>query len=264
MSKVLTINEIKDILRAANAGNISDIEFQLADDKRTTVQKLITSARKRIANEEKEARRLESLYAYDLTIAEERSAKTIVGLDEVGRGCMAGPLAVGAVVLDYSVKIDGLNDSKQVRPELREQIAEEIMHSAKAWTVKYVEAPDIDSEGMTASLIKAFRAAISDIEEQGHDVDLVLLDGNPLRFDRREVNIVKGDSHCASISAASIVAKVSRDRLMSELAARYPQYSFEKNKGYGTLEHRQALADYGLSDLHRRSFCGEFLQDPLF
>lgn len=264
MTSKPSINEIKSILEDATSSNISSIESELSGDDRIGVKKLIASTKKKLALQQKEANRLEGIYANDLLIAQEHGSKTIVGLDEVGRGCMAGPLAVGAVVLDYSTPIEGLNDSKQVKPDHREIIASKIIETSKAWSVEYVEPSDIDSEGITASLIKAFRAAVASIEAQGQEVDIVLLDGNPLRFDAREVNVIKGDSKCASIAAASIVAKVARDRLMTELASEYPQYAFDKNKGYGTAEHRQALAEYGLSDIHRRSFCSEFLQDSLF
>ena len=178
----------------------------------------------------------------------------IVGLDEVGRGPLAGPLAVGAVVLPAEPFIEGLNDSKQVKPEARERIAVQVKAVAVAWTVEYVEASDIDACGMTASLALAFRRAIRRIEEAGVRPDVVLLDGNPMRLDEREVNVVKGDGKCASIAAASILAKVSRDRFMLEMAERYPQYGFERHKGYGTRLHYEMLRRYGPSPIHRRTF----------
>lgn len=184
----------------------------------------------------------------------------IVGLDEVGRGPVAGPLAVGAVVLPNEPLIAGLNDSKQVAPAQRSRIACDIKKHALAWTVQYIDPATIDACGMTASLVTAFRRAIAAIEAAGVTPQVVLLDGNPLRMDPREVNVVKGDGKCASIAAASIIAKVERDALMDEYAKKYPHYGFEHNKGYASANHISAIQRFGLSDIHRKSFCTAFTQ----
>ena len=117
---------------------------------------------------------------------------------------------------------------------------------------------------MTACLKKAFKQAIAEIESQGVHADVVLLDGNPLHIDPREINVVKGDAKCASISAASVIAKVERDQLMREYDKRYPGYDFASSKGYGSARHRQAIAEMGVTPIHRVSFCGNFLQESLF
>ena len=147
---------------------------------------------------------------------------------------------------------------------MRERLSDEIKSSAVAWHVEYVSPREIDNVGIGCALRRAFRRAIDEIESSEVEVKAVLLDGNPLHIDDREVNIVKGDSKCAPIAAASIVAKVERDHLMERYAADYPQYGFESNKGYGTDFHREAIRKHGLTDIHRKSFCSEFLQDSLF
>ena len=168
------------------------------------------------------------------------------------------------MVLPDQPRIPGLNDSKQVKPESREVIAVRIKEIALAWTVQYVSPEDIDANGMTASLLHAFRAALAEVESAGVKPDTVLLDGNPLHMDPREVNVVKGDGKCASIAAASIVAKVERDALMCEYARQYPEYDFSSNKGYASAAHIQAIKDHGLCPIHRASFCHAFMQESLF
>lgn len=117
---------------------------------------------------------------------------------------------------------------------------------------------------MTQCLKRAFSNVVKQIETEGIKIDLILLDGNPLSFDKREVNVIKGDSKCASISAASIIAKVERDNYMESISEKYPEYNFAQNKGYGTAAHIEAIKIHGLSDLHRRSFCNSFMQMSLF
>ena len=130
--------------------------------------------------------------------------------------------------------------------------------------MKYVAAVVIDAVGMTASLVTAFRRALAAIEEAGVHPDVVLLDGNPLHMDDREVNVVKGDCRCASIAAASIVAKADRDALMCRLAKEYPAYGFEAHKGYASPEHIEAIRRHGLTPVHRVTFCTSFMQATLF
>ncbi len=256
-----TVAEIKEKLQRADAAEFAVLERSLVADTRKGVRSAIETARRRIAAEQAEAERLASMYSFQAEVA---GGKLVVGLDEVGRGPLAGPLAVGAVVLPEQPHIAGLNDSKQVKPERRKEIAAQIKDVALAWTVQYIEPADIDANGMTASLITAFRGAVRAVEAAGVAPEVVLLDGNPLHMDSREVNVVKGDGKCASIAAASIVAKVERDALMCEYAQRYPAYDFASNKGYASPAHIQAIKDYGLCPIHRASFCHAFTQESLF
>lgn len=260
----LTVPEIRQKLQQADEAQFAVLERSLVADTRKGVRSAIEVARRRLQAEREEAERLQGLYDFQAALAAERGGSVVLGLDEVGRGPLAGPLAVGGVVLPAQPLIAGLNDSKQVKPEDREVIAAQVREKAVAWTVQYVQPAEIDRQGMTASLRQAFRAAIADIESQGVAVDVVLLDGNPLHLDEREVNVVKGDGKCAAIAAASLVAKVARDHLMEEYALQYPGYGFEGNKGYGSPEHMEALRTRGLTPLHRRSFCTAFTQETLF
>ena len=260
----MSIAEIKELLAVANASTLPSLERSLKSDTRKGVISALASARKRVEKEEQEHRRLEGLYSFQSALAHERGAQLFVGLDEVGRGSVAGPLAVGGVILPQSPMIEGLNDSKQLSPERREEIAARIKEVALAWTVQYIEPDVIDAAGMTACLVMAFRNAVKAIEDQGYALDMILLDGNPLRFDKREVNVVKGDAKCASISAASIVAKVERDALMTRLSAEYPQYGWDQCKGYASAAHIEAIKEFGLSPLHRATFCESFMQQTLF
>ncbi len=251
------------MLENASAQEAEMLMRSLAADDRAGVVRLVEKTQRRLEHARAEAERLRGLYAFDAGCAENDEG-VILGLDEVGRGPVAGPLAVGGVVLDASCPIEGLNDSKLVAPEAREKIADEIKRSCIAWTVCYIEPDEIDERGMSASLRRAFSKAIEDIEAQVSKIDVILLDGNPLRLDPREKSIVKGDRTSASIAAASIVAKVERDALMDDLDVRYPGYGFASHKGYGTKDHIEAIRSRGLSPVHRKTFCTGFMQEALF
>lgn len=259
-----TVNELRHRLQEADAQEFVVLERSLVADTRKGVRDAVDVARRRLEAEQVEQKRLASLYAFERTLAVGKGNGVIVGLDEVGRGPLAGPLAVGAVVLPADAPIDGLNDSKQVKPDMREHIATRVKQVALAWTVEYVEAVDIDAAGMTASLVRAFRRAVAHIERTGVLPDVILLDGCPLHLDAREVNVIKGDARCASIAAASIVAKVERDALMCRYAQQYPAYGFDSCKGYASPAHIEAIKRYGLTPIHRATFCTAFTQPTLF
>ena len=259
-----TVADIKRRLQSANADEFAVLERSLVADTRKGVRDAVEVARRRLQAEAEEAARLASMYAFERSLADARGGRVILGLDEVGRGPLAGPLAVGGVVLPSEPFIKGLNDSKQIAPADRERIAAEVKERALAWTVQYIEPHEIDAAGMTASLITAFRRAIAAVEAAGIVPDVVLLDGNPLRMDKREVNVVKGDARCASVAAASVVAKVERDTLMCRLAEEYPEYGFDSCKGYASAAHMDAIKKYGLTPVHRVSFCSAFTQPTLF
>lgn len=260
----LTVAELKERLAAANATELAALKRSLAAETRKGVLSALAAAEKRIAAQQAEEARLASLFAFQNQLAREAGATVVAGLDEVGRGPVAGPLTVAAVVLPETADLPGLNDSKQVSESARCQLADLIKQVSLGWTVQFIPPDFIDAHGMTLSLKTAFSQALAALEAQGLAVDLALLDGNPLRFDPREKNVVKGDAKCASIAAASIVAKVERDALMVQLDERYPGYHFARNKGYGSAEHIEAIKQLGLSPVHRVSFCQGFLQESLF
>lgn len=259
----ISLKEIKALASRADAEELDALKRSLAGDPRNGILPILEAAQKRIDGAEAEKRRICGIYEFDRSHCL-REDEICVGLDEVGRGPIAGPVAVGAVVLPVSPTIEGINDSKKLSEGKREEVAAEIEKAALAHEVVFVDAAKIDDIGIAASLRSAFLDALSRIERQLGKVDHVLLDGNPLHLDEREISIVKGDAKSASIGAASIIAKVSRDNLMKEYATDYPQYGFSDNKGYGTKEHIEAIKTHGLSPIHRRSFCSGILQETLF
>ncbi|WP_139653188.1 ribonuclease HII [Raoultibacter phocaeensis] len=256
-----TVADIRSRLQQADAAEFAVLERSLVADTRKGIASALESARHRLEAEALEEQRIASLYALQHELAEGGLA---VGLDEVGRGPVAGPLTVGAVVLPGEPRIPGLNDSKQLTPERREELSIRIKEVAIAWTIQHVQPDELDAVGMTASLRFVFHKAVMEIEAQGIRPDAILLDGNPLRIDPRERSVVKGDAKCASIAAASIVAKVERDRIMCLYAEQYPAYCFDANKGYASKEHIEAIKNQGLCPIHRTTFCTAFVQETLF
>ena len=176
----------------------------------------------------------------------------ICGVDEAGRGPLAGPVCAAAVILPPETELAGLNDSKKISEKKREQLFPEIQRVALAWRVAFASVEEIEERNILGATMLAMNRAIAGLSLTP---DLALIDGN--RNKEIEVPsrcVVHGDARCASIAAASILAKVSRDHLMLELAREYPQYGFEKHKGYGTRAHYAALREYGPCPAHRPSF----------
>lgn len=183
---------------------------------------------------------------------EARGCGVVVGMDEVGRGAWAGPLAVGAAIVPAGRRVNGVRDSKALTERRREELFDRIASWCIAWSVGFASHEECDTFGMAKAQQKAAQRAL---EGLGVDVDHALVDG-PWDFVRviPTTTIVKGDVTCLSIAAASILAKVSRDRLMRAAAADYPPYEFELNKGYSSTRHTMALVAYGPSAIHRRSW----------
>ncbi len=180
----------------------------------------------------------------------------ICGCDEAGAGPLAGPVYAAAVILPFGTEIDGLNDSKKLTEKRREALFPVIQERALAWAVAWVDAAEIDSTDILSARMKAMQLAIGQLAPQP---DFALIDGNRDRGRSAAITaphrcIVKGDSLSASIAAASILAKVSRDRWMVKAAEQYPEYQFQKHKGYGTKLHYELLRTFGPSPIHRRSF----------
>ena len=178
----------------------------------------------------------------------------VCGIDEVGRGSFAGPVCVGAVIFPKDGELlNGLADSKLLKPKTRQKLAEQIRECALSWSVAEVSVSAINKVGIGKATQMAFRKSIKLLSKSP---DFVLIDAFYIKhFNRKNQKAVKdGDSICASISAASIIAKVHRDNLMRRLGKKYPQYGFAKHKGYGTKKHQIAIKKYGLSRIHRKSF----------
>ncbi len=177
----------------------------------------------------------------------------IIGIDEVGRGCWAGPLVASAVLMDDVTAINGLKDSKKLSERKRNLLNVEIQKNAHAIGVGWVDAKEVDVLGLTESVRLAMRRALEQIDY--YDIEIVI-DGNYnfLSDIPRTTALIKADDTVPAVSAASIVAKVARDSYMKEIAVKYPNYSFEKHVGYGTRLHRSALQEHGVTEIHRQSY----------
>ena len=282
-----TVADIRKRLDEADEEQFAVLERALAADPRKGIQQALKKARRRLDAEAAEYDRTQRLYRFQNQAASAafpcRQGEgvpaaddwiTAVGLDEVGRGPLAGPLTIGAVVLPPRPMIIGLNDSKQLSPARREVLAKQIRRLAVAWDIEHIPPEEIDECGMSSCLHTAFSRAVAAIDAKIAALDgktdtigpvrAVLLDGDPLNIDAREVNFVKGDARVAAIAAASIIAKVERDKIMDGYALQYPAYAFDSNKGYGSAAHIAAIEREGLCPLHRRTFCRHFTQDSLF
>jgi ribonuclease HII len=185
----------------------------------------------------------------------------VAGVDEVGRGCLAGPVVTAAVVLRPDRHIAGICDSKLVRADERERLAARIARDSVAWAVASADPAEIDRVNIhQASLIAMRRAVLSLVPLP----DIVLVDAFRVpELPMAQRAVPHGDRRCAAIAAASIVAKVTRDRMMRELHALYPRYGFDRHKGYATADHLEAVARFGYSDVHRRSFRPATLFDTM-
>ncbi len=182
----------------------------------------------------------------------------LCGIDEAGRGPLCGPVYAAAVILPPDAEIEGLNDSKKISEKKREQLFDVICETAVAYGIGYATVEEIEELNILNATYLAMKRAY---EAAGIRADLVLVDGNrlPPELPAKMRYVIKGDALSASIAAASILAKVSRDRVLYELDAQYPQYGFAKHKGYGTAAHYDALREFGVSPVHRRSFLKKFL-----
>lgn len=254
MTSSLPASKIAAELTSAPLEEIGALVERYRDDPRAQVQKACERAVRRRDKELAEQQRVLDMYR---TMAELGGEGVIVGVDEVGRGSVAGPLTVCAVCLPAEPVIWGLNDSKQLTPARRELLAARIAEVAVAIGICHIPPAEIDSQGMAACLRRAVAGAVADT---GLQPDCVLMDGNPLGAVDHERDVVHGDATVACIAAASIVAKVTRDEMMVEYDAEYPGYHLAQSKGYASAEHIAAIKEHGLRPIHRVSFCGNFLE----
>ena len=187
--------------------------------------------------------------------------KLVVGLDEAGRGPLAGPLVVAGVVFPEGYDSGDINDSKQLTEKKREALYDIIIRDALFYEIKIVEPEEIDR----LNILEADRKAMTEIALKA-PVDIVLTDALDLYIDKKVISLIKGDTLSCNIAAASILAKVTRDRIMYEYDRIYPEYGFARHKGYGTKAHLEALEKYGVTPIHRRSYRPVFeaMQDRLF
>ena len=218
-------------------------------DGRSGVQALVKNARRRLDAWEEELARTEKMKEYEKKYG---TYVAICGIDEVGRGPLAGPVVAGAVILPKDCDILYINDSKQLSEKKREELYEIIMEKAVAVGLGYAGPERIDEINILQATFEAMRQAIGELKVQP---DLLLNDAVTIpQVEIRQIPIIKGDAKSISIAAASIVAKVTRDRLMVQYDEVFPEYGFASNKGYGAKLHLDALGKYGPTPIHRRSF----------
>jgi ribonuclease HII len=188
-----------------------------------------------------------------------KKIKYLAGVDEAGRGPLAGPVVAAAVMFNKNTNIKGVNDSKLLTEKQREKLYDQIISSALSYSVSIIEPEVIDEVNILNATLRAMKQSVDDLKVT---TDLVLVDGNrKFQSDIPVIPIVKGDSKSFSIAAASILAKVTRDRLMKKLAVQYPVYLWEQNKGYPTKQHREIIRNIGPSPLHRKSFLKKILSE---
>ena len=248
------ISEIKAILQAADFNELPAFINTYEKDTRAGVVSLVEKAQKKITAYEKELERTEQMKEFEKKYS---SFSYICGVDEVGRGPLAGPVVAGAVILPKDCDILYLNDSKQLSEKKREELYDVIMEKAVSTGLGYVSPERIDEINILQATYEAMREAIGSLNPAP---DLLLNDAvNIPGISVKQVPIIKGDAKSISIAAASIIAKVTRDRLMVQYDSIYPEYGFASNKGYGAQMHIEAIRKYGPTPIHRRSFIKNFL-----
>lgn len=250
MSKIA---EIKASFDAADLAELPFLMEQYAADEREGVKKLIEKAQKRLDAYTKELKRIDNMKIYERKYWD---YSHICGIDEVGRGPLAGPVVAAAVILPKDCNLLYINDSKQLSEQKREELYEQIMAQAVSVGIGVVSHERIDEINILQATYEAMRQAVGKLNVVP---DLLLNDAVTIpELPMKQVPIIKGDAKSISIAAASIVAKVTRDHMMVELDKFYPHYGFAGNKGYGSAAHIQALKEFGPCRIHRRTFIKNF------
>lgn len=244
-----SIQEIKEKFKNTSVQELPALCEAYKADERKGVQKLVEQGQKRIAALEKEKERLKQMREFE---SKYEHLGYVCGIDEAGRGPFAGPVVAGAVILPADCEILYVNDSKQLSEKMREQLYDEIMEKAVSVAVGYASPARIDEINILQATYEAMREAVSKLAVTPQ---ILLNDAVTIpQITIPQVPIIKGDAKSISIAAASIVAKVTRDRLMREYDKIMPEYGFASNKGYGSKEHIEAIKKYGPTPIHRRSF----------
>ena len=244
----MTISEIREILLGSPS---EEFLAELELDSRVAVKKLLQAYHKRIEKAALERERFHKMLSYERQYYDE-GAKLIAGVDEAGRGPLAGPLVIAAVVMPKEFFISGLNDSKQISASKRDKLYDEILQKALSVSVNIVSISNIDELNIYRATQQGMAEVLLHLDKQP---DVALIDAMPVEAgDIKTVSLVHGDALSASVAAASIIAKVTRDRIMEKLDTLYPAYKFANNKGYGSKDHMQAIDQDGVTEWHRRSY----------
>ncbi|OHY30431.1 ribonuclease HII [Streptococcus parauberis] len=248
----LTIKDIKSQLEAIN--DLTDPLFATFDtDSRAGVKKASKARKRAIQAILDEDQRLENMLRYEKSLYAQ-GYQAIAGIDEVGRGPLAGPVVAACVILPKNCKITGLNDSKKIPKSKHEMIYNLVIEKAIAVGIGIMTNEVIDEVNIYQATKLAMQAAINNLEGDNLTPDFLLIDAMKLENSIPQESIIKGDANSLSIAAASIVAKVTRDRLMVDYDKAYPGYDFAKNAGYGTKNHLEGLRKLGVTEIHRRTF----------
>jgi ribonuclease HII len=254
-----TVVEIKSIIDSFSSIERYELIPVLENDSRTQVRKLAKSIARTRSKEQREFSILAGLLKYERKL-HSQGFKHVAGVDEAGRGALAGPLVAAAAILPKEPYLPGLRDSKQLTPEKRDILFDMIKEEALAWNIVAIENTEIDTNGIQTANLKALTLAAQDLNPPA---DFVLSDAFTLRsLKAPSLALIKGDSKSLSIAAASVLAKVTRDRMMLDYHSTHPNYEFDKHKGYGTSLHMNMIEKHGASSIHRMSFypCSEFTQ----
>ena len=251
-----SLSDIKGILQSSQTED--ELRFFIdsyKSDERAGVIKLVESASKKIESIEKEKKSTYEMYRYE---REYGDLGLLCGIDEVGRGPLAGPVYAAAVILKPDCPMLYLNDSKKLSEKKREALYDVIMEKALAVGIGCSSPERIDEINILQATFEAMTKAVNSLKVKPGAllIDAVHI---PQLEDYKQISIIKGDAKSVSIAAASIIAKVTRDRVMKEMALKYPEYAFDSNKGYGTAAHIAALKEHGPCEIHRRSFIGNFV-----
>jgi len=248
------IGDIKNELSLCDREGLTRFIAEYESDERSGVKALVEKGKKKAKAYDDELERL-----YNMLIFERKYSgfSAICGIDEVGRGPLAGPVVAGAVILPKDCRIMYINDSKKLSEKQREELYLEITDKAVAFALGWSDEKRIDEINILQATYEAMRKAIASLKVKP---DLLLNDAVTIPdVAIKQVPIIKGDAKSASIAAASIIAKVTRDRYMKEMDEKYPGYDFAGNKGYGSASHIEAIKKYGPCEIHRRSFIGNFI-----
>ncbi len=254
----MSVAECRSLLSECEPSELPALIAAMDRDPRSGVRSAAAVARRRLDSNLAERERV--LRLLDLERSLRAQGYTLVaGVDEVGRGALAGPVTAAAAILSDDAVIEGLDDSKRLTPEQRTVLFGKIRSVTVCWRVAHVSPQEIDSIGIGHAVRRAMRLAVDALSPAP---DHVIVDGLSVGIGRPETAVVGGDGLCAAVAAASILAKVTRDTLMVEYDAEFPQYGLGSNKGYGTSDHVAAITEHGLTRLHRRSFapCGDTMR----
>lgn len=251
-----SINSIKEKYNLCSFDMLSEFIEGYKNDERKGVQAIVKSAEKKIEAHKKEELRLEKMSEYENKYYA-RGVKYIAGIDEVGRGPLAGPVVTAAVILPKGTKIDGINDSKKLSAKKREELFDIIKEKAIAIGVGIESNAVIDEINILQATYSAMRMALDKLEVKP---EVILVDAVTIpKVEIQQEPIIKGDAKSISIAAASIIAKVTRDKMMEDFDEIYSGYGFKENKGYGSAFHINAIKEKGLCPIHRKSFTKNFV-----